>query len=80
MGTAHRVQTLSLLKIDQIFVQPSGIDIHIVDLIKASRAGKSQPTFFIPFFTKNPSLCLARCLVRYLEISRSLRRKKKFWY
>ena len=77
MGTGHRVQSLSLISIDHIKIEQSGIEIKIVDLIKTSRPGAAQPNFFIPFFNNNPKICLSRTISRYLEVTKELRNKYK---
>lgn len=77
MGTGHRVQTFSLINIDHINIDSSGVEINIVDLIKTSRPGSAQPNFFIPFFVNNPSVCLARVLSRYIKVTESLRGSEK---
>ncbi|CAD6214566.1 GSCOCG00004117001-RA-CDS [Cotesia congregata] len=49
LGTAHRVQTLSKINIDNIEVKSEEILIKIPDMIKTSRIGAKQPllsTFF----------------------------------
>ena len=77
MGTAHKVQSLSLISIDHIKIEQSGIEIKIVGLIKTSRPGAAQPNFFIPFFNNNPTICLSRTISSYLQVMKGLRNKYK---
>lgn len=78
LGTAHRVQTLSLIKIDNIqAISSQGVEIKISDLIKTSRPGSVQPTFFLPFFAHKPEVCVARTIVFYLNFSKEDRKEIK---
>ncbi|CAH0724930.1 unnamed protein product, partial [Brenthis ino] len=60
--TAHRLQTFSLIKINNIKCFASVIKIYIIDIIKTSRPGKDQPILSLPFFLENPSICPAKTL------------------
>ncbi|XP_045446325.1 uncharacterized protein LOC123654470 [Melitaea cinxia] len=71
--TAHRVQTLSLIKIENIIKSSDGIKILITDLIKTSSAGKEQPHLYLPFFKENPNICPAMALEDYMYITKDLR-------
>lgn len=73
LGTGHRVQTFSLIKIENIKISSEGIEIKIPDLIKTSKAGICQPIFFLPFFKEKPEVCVAKAVQRYLEVSKDLR-------
>ena len=48
LGTVHRVQTLSLIKIENINITLEGVEIKILDHIKTSRIGATNPIFFLP--------------------------------
>lgn len=71
--TAHRVQTLSLIRIAQITRCSNMIYIKIPDIIKTSRLGAHQPCLNIPFYQIKPEICPALTLLNYLDITRSLR-------
>ncbi|CAD6216738.1 GSCOCG00011356001-RA-CDS, partial [Cotesia congregata] len=62
LGTAHRSQTLALIKISNIIVLESKIEILIPDRIKTSRPGAPQPVLKLPFFHDRPELCIAQTL------------------
>ena len=74
--TAHRVQTLSLIEIGNIFKKPEGFDILISQRIKTSGIGRLQPVLHIPFFTEKPSLCAANTLQAYLTKTLLLRNQE----
>lgn len=72
--TAHRMQTISKIKILNIdFNNPDHISIKIPDLIKSSRLGASQPNLILPFFVDRPTICPALALKRYLDMTQALR-------
>ncbi|CAD6227212.1 GSCOCG00006019001-RA-CDS [Cotesia congregata] len=73
LGTAHRAQTLSLIKISNINTLETRIEIRISDRIKTSKKGKVQPVLKIPFFREKPELCIANTLNRYLEVTKDKR-------
>jgi len=73
LSTAHRLQTLALINIENISKSSSGITIKIPDQIKTSRPGSFQPDLYLPFFTTKPSLCVASCVLEYVEITKHLR-------
>ncbi|KAL0882504.1 hypothetical protein ABMA27_000971 [Loxostege sticticalis] len=71
--TASRVQTLSLIKTNCIVIHQEQIIITITNLIKTSAVNREQPTLVIPYFTDKPSICPAKCLEDYLEITKNIR-------
>ncbi|CAD6228482.1 GSCOCG00012047001-RA-CDS, partial [Cotesia congregata] len=77
LGTAHRVQTLSLISIDNIVQYKSNVQIKIPDIIKTSRPGASQPLLILPVFTDKPELCVANTLLNYIKRTKSLRSSEK---
>lgn len=74
--TAHRVQTLSLIKLENISFYGEKIIIKIVDLIKTSRVGAPQPALIIPYFFEKPEVCPAQTLADYIKITKKLRTSK----
>lgn len=73
LATAHRVQTLSLIRISNMVISTNNIIIKITDQIKTSRVGAPQPSFILPFFDDRKSACVARTLLCYLEKTKNLR-------
>ncbi|VEN55552.1 unnamed protein product [Callosobruchus maculatus] len=71
--SAHRVQTLSLIKITNITHLQEGLEIRITDKTKTSRFNKALPVLRIPFFSENIKLCVANTLLSYLEKTKPLR-------
>lgn len=72
--TAHRIQTLSKIKIDQITVLNNQIIIRITDLIKTSKVRSKQPTLHLPFFEERPGICPAKTLTAYIDKSKIVRK------
>lgn len=73
LATGHRVQTFSLIKIDNIVFHTEGAKIKIPELIKTSRLGSHQPLLNLPFFHKRKDLCVATTLKEYLKRTESIR-------
>ena len=72
--TAHRIQTLVLIKVENIIISPSLIQIFIQDEVKTSlRHNNLQPCLKIPFFPEKPRICLAAVLLEYLKVTSSFR-------
>lgn len=71
--TAHRVQTLSLIKLDNIIINSNEITIVISDIIKTSGPGRDQPILILPYFNDKRSICPATTLQDYLQLTKNLR-------
>lgn len=71
--TAHRVQTLSKINVDNISTTSSRISIKITELIKTSRPGSALPVLILPFFEQKPEICPARTLQFFLQKTSHLR-------
>jgi len=56
LTTAHRLQTLALIQVDNIVITDSAINIKIPDRIKTSRINSFQPELTLHFFKEKPSL------------------------
>lgn len=77
LRTAHRVQTFSLISLDNIITTPNGIIIRIPNIIKSSRPGNYQPLLDLPFFRTKPELCMASSLLEYIKITKEIRGDEK---
>ncbi|XP_045766917.1 uncharacterized protein LOC123868426 isoform X1 [Maniola jurtina] len=72
--TAHRVQTISLIKISNVVInQGSEVIIKIPDFIKTSGLNINQPVLKLPFFTPRPEICPALSIIAYLNKTAPLR-------
>lgn len=71
--TAHRVQTLSLIKLENITFSENGIKILITDNIKTSAPGREQPLLFLPFYRENVNICPASTLKDYIFFTKNMR-------
>jgi hypothetical protein len=71
--TAQRVQTLSLIKIENITFSPTGAKIIISDIIKTSAPGREQPILILPFFSENINICPATTLKDYIAVTENKR-------
>lgn len=77
LTTGHRIQTLSLINIDNISYNEDNINIKIPDMIKTSAPGRSQPNLILPFFKENLSICPANTLLYYLDVTKNIRQDCK---
>lgn len=71
--TGHRMQTLSLIKLENISSSQNGIKINITDIIKTSAPGRDPTILFLPFFRENGSICPATVLSDYISITKNIR-------
>lgn len=71
--TGHRMQTFSLIKLENIKDYNSKIEIRIPDRIKTSAPGRKQPLLVLPEFTDRKSICVASTLRDYLAKTLPLR-------
>lgn len=76
LGTAHRLQTLVLIKISNITISDKGLEVRIPDRIKSSGISTKRPVLKLPFFNEKPGLCIAKTLLHYLEITQELRNEE----
>lgn len=71
--TAHRVQTLSLIRVSNINRCADSLQIPISDIIKTSALGREQPVLVLPYFRENLNICPATTLDDYLFMTSGLR-------
>ncbi|KAI8437235.1 hypothetical protein MSG28_010551 [Choristoneura fumiferana] len=74
LTTGQRVQTLSLIKFNNIIHREEGIDIILTDIQKTSAPGRFMNKLSLPFFINNPDICPAKTLLQYLKVTNGLRR------
>lgn len=72
LGSAYRVQSLSLIKLNNIKLNNDGMEITITDRIKTSRPGSKQPKAFFPFFN-DEVLCIAKTTQAFIGRTQPLR-------
>lgn len=73
LTTAHRLQTLSYIKLNNIEQSAERLIIKIPDHIKTSRPGSKQPLLVLPFFLEKINICPATTLLAYVDKSKLLR-------
>ena len=73
LSTAHRVQTISCIKISNICISDNSLDIKIPELIKTSGPGRYQPILCIPKFNDNLDICVYSCMIEYLNVTKEIR-------
>uniref|UniRef100_A0A2H1W6Z8 SFRICE_006226 n=1 Tax=Spodoptera frugiperda TaxID=7108 RepID=A0A2H1W6Z8_SPOFR len=75
--TAHRIQTLSLINIDNIDINEDNINIKTPELIKTSAPNRPQPYLIIPFFRENKYICPGTTLLDYLDVTKNIKKECK---
>lgn len=73
LTTAHRVQTLSKITLNNIIKTTEKIEIKIPDKIKTSGPRKNQPVLVFPYFPAKPQLCVASTIEHYLKTTSTIR-------
>lgn len=73
LSTGQRVQTLSLIRLPNIKIGSSRIEITICDLIKTSAPNRPQPVLIIPFFPHREQICPAKTLSSYIAATENFR-------
>ncbi|CAB0008793.1 unnamed protein product [Nesidiocoris tenuis] len=73
LATGQRLQTISTIRIPNITMSAEGARVLISDFIKTTSPNSAQPCLHLPFFDAKPSLCAARCLQTYIELTKDLR-------
>lgn len=74
--TGHRVQTFSLIKIQNIEEKEDRLEIKITERIKTSKVKENRlvlPTLVLPFFQEDVLICPATTLQFYLRKTEQLR-------
>lgn len=71
--TGHRLQTFSLMEVDQIREMSDHIEVRIPRRIKTSKSSEHQPNLIIPFYNDDKTICVASTLKLYLEKTRLIR-------
>lgn len=71
--TAHRTQTLSLIRVNNIQTMQDRLEIYIPDQVKTSKPGRLQPLLIIPEFKDRPDVCVMNSLKSYLRMTENLR-------
>lgn len=71
--TGHRMQTFSLIKIENIEKQMNSVQIKIPDRIKTTGRNRNQPILHFPYYVKNKQICAATALDCYMRRTQSIR-------
>ena len=73
IGSAHRVQTFTAIKLANVKHSPRGYELEVADILKISRPDAFQPLILLPYLKENPGLCVASTLDVYIERTAPLR-------
>lgn len=70
--TGHRMQTFSLIKLENIIIKDKSIVIKIPNRIKTSSRNRSQPLLILPIYQET-KVCAASALIFYLQKTEQIR-------
>lgn len=73
IASAQRMQTLSLIKINNISIRDNILEIRVPDIIKTSRPGAFQPLIRLPFIRENEKICPALAIQCYIDKTKTVR-------
>lgn len=73
LTSAHRMQTLSKICIENIKITDNKGEIRVPEKIKTSGYKKLQPLMVFPSFHEKPNLCVLHTLTFYIEKTKNLR-------
>ncbi|CAK1595681.1 unnamed protein product [Parnassius mnemosyne] len=73
LTTGHRVQTLSHIKLQNIKINSSGVQIKIPDLIKTSNKNILQPILHLKIYTCKLEICPVNTLKSYIRRTEQFR-------
>ncbi|XP_076677815.1 uncharacterized protein LOC143373945 isoform X2 [Andrena cerasifolii] len=71
----HMMQTLSLIKVENIEEQGDALHIKIPDRIKTTGRNRNQPTLVLPYYSKNRKICVASTLDCYIRRTKDNRKE-----
>lgn len=71
--TGQRIQTLGLIDVRNIFIHTEKIEIKITNRVKTSAVNRPQPLLVLPFYKKDPHICVGSTLLEYLKRTKDLR-------
>lgn len=74
LTSAQRIQTLSLIRLNNIQFVEAGVNIEISDLLKTSKPGKQQMCITLPYFLAKPEICPVTTLQYYINYTKTLRK------
>lgn len=73
LTTAHRVQTISKISLDNIKRYDDRIEIKITERVKTTSRTNILPLLVLPFCKENEKICVATTLLRYIKVTKNLR-------
>lgn len=78
--TGHRLQTFSLIEVDNIENKTDAIHIKIPKRIKTSGRNRKQHVLILPFYSDNEKICAATTLKSYVKRTQNRRGETKFLF
>ncbi|KAK4879135.1 hypothetical protein RN001_007281 [Aquatica leii] len=73
LTSGHRLQTFAKIRIHNINITNTSVEIKILDKLKTSNITKAQPILIFPDFSNKPELCISNTIKYYLTYTRRTR-------
>ncbi|MEW8548281.1 MAG: tyrosine-type recombinase/integrase, partial [Candidatus Thiodiazotropha sp.] len=71
--TGQRGQSIHLLKLSDICINDTGIEIQFSNILKHTKPGRHQGPIMLKAFVENRSICIVSCLREYIKRTEALR-------
>ncbi|KAJ8912961.1 hypothetical protein NQ315_000017 [Exocentrus adspersus] len=71
--SAHRIQTLTKISLENIVHYADRVEIRIPQRVKTTTPGRLQPNLVLPYFKDRPGLCAAMTLKTYINVTTTIR-------
>ncbi|KAJ8914745.1 hypothetical protein NQ315_017456 [Exocentrus adspersus] len=70
--SAHRIQTLTKISLENIVHYADRVEIRIPQRVKTTAPGRLQPNLVLPYFKDRPGLCAAMTLKTYINVTTTI--------
>ncbi|CAL8110304.1 unnamed protein product [Orchesella dallaii] len=77
--SGQRVQTLSLIELEQVVVNGSVMNILIPHAVKTSKPGVTQPSIVLAKYSLDTNLCPVEAVTCYINLTREIRKGKSLF-
>ncbi len=77
--SGQRMQTLSLIELNNINIDNGKVTILVPHNVKTSRSGVSQPSIVFSAFPDEIKLCPVNALMRYMDVTSSVRKSNRLF-
>lgn len=73
LATGQRVQTINSIRLKNIKLTSTGVEIIFTNILKTTAPNRQQPQVILSYFTAKPEICPVKTLMHYIEVTKGLR-------